>query len=231
MISSRQDPRSRDDEALLDLIASWLALRDEAPPVVDLVLLFGGSLPNAWDATAEVVLGGRVRTLMLVGGRGHTTDVLERTLGATPGGTEADLMARYLQERYGMHDFLVERDSTNCGSNVTLAKAVAMGHGLRPRTVGLVQEPTMQRRMDAVVRLVWPECIPINLPGPDARHLWGPARWTSLVMGEVPRLRDDEHGYGPRGSGFLSHVDVPSHIDEAHRELLRRHPAWGREAG
>jgi hypothetical protein len=126
---------------------------------------------------------------------------------------------------------ILERASTNCGNNVTLARDLAFHHGLRPRTVALVQEPTMQRRMDAVFRLVWPEAVPVNRPAPDGRDTWPRARWISLVMGEVPRLRDDEHGYGPRGRGFIAHVDVPDEVELAHAALLDSHPDWGRAVG
>lgn len=227
-----QDPGTPppSDDALLDLVASWLALDDTPAQQVDLLLLFGGSMPTAWDLAADLVRSGAVGRLVLVGGRGHTTDVLERVLGAAPGSTEADLMAAYLAERHGIADVLLERASTNCGTNISLARQLSAAQGLRPCTVGLVQEPTMQRRMDAVCRLVWPEVTPVNIPGPDARHLWGRERWTALVMGEVPRLRDDADGYGPRGRGFLAHVDVPDPVARAHAELLRRHPTWGRPA-
>ncbi|HEX5090939.1 MAG TPA: hypothetical protein VFV89_24220 [Nocardioides sp.] len=42
------------------------------PPRVDVLLLFGGSLPDAWDAAASLVEQGRVGTLVLVGGEGRT---------------------------------------------------------------------------------------------------------------------------------------------------------------
>ena len=86
----------------------------------------------------------------------------------------------------------------------------------------------MQRRMDAVFRSVWPDAVPINRPAPDGRDMWPRDRWISLVMGEVPRLRDDQHGYGPRGRGFIAHVDVPDEVEFAHAALLDAHPGWGR---
>jgi hypothetical protein len=39
-------------------------------------------------------------------------------------------------------------------------------------------------------------------------------------MGEIPRLKDDENGYGPRGKGFIGHVDIPKEVLEAYEELL-----------
>jgi uncharacterized SAM-binding protein YcdF (DUF218 family) len=194
------------------------------------LLLFGGSLPDAWDAAASVVAAGRVGTTVLVGGVGHTTDALRSVLGE-PAGTEADLMARYLEREHGLTGFLVEDESRNCGENVVLARDVVTRAGLEPHTVALVQDPTMQRRMDAVFRLVWPEAAAVNRPGPrSGRHAWPRDRWVSLVMGEVPRLRDDAYGYGPRGAGFQAHVDVPPEVEAAYAALLAAHPHWGRPA-
>lgn len=218
------------DDRHLDTIASWLALEDPEPERVDLMLLFGGSLPPGWDRAAAAVQAGRVGTLMLVGGRGHTTNVLSRLVGVDDEAvvTEADLMADHLLRAHGIGQVLIERTSTNCGNNVTLARELATRHGLRPRTVALVQDPTMQRRMDAVFRLAWPDAVPINRPAPDGRDMWPRDRWISLVTGEVPRLRDDPNGYGPRGRGFIAHVDVPDEVEHAHDTLLGSHPGWGR---
>ena len=223
--------RATSDAKHLDTIASWLALEDPEPDHMDLMLLFGGSLPSGWDQAAVALKSGRVGTLVLVGGQGHTTDVLRRMVGAGVETVEADMMAAHLRHKHGIERVLLERASTNCGNNVTLARDLTFQHGLRPRSVALVQDPTMQRRMDAVFRLVWPEAMPVNRPAPDGRHTWPRDRWISLVMGEVPRLRDDEHGYGPRGRGFIAHVDVPDEVEVAHAALLDSHPGWGRAVG
>ena len=198
------------------------------PDAVDALLLFGGSLPDAWDAAAGLVHQGRVGTLVLVGGQGHTTDALLGLLGAS-GGAEAELMAAYLEREHGITEALLEPRSRNCGENVVLAREVVLGAGLSPGTVALVQDPTMQRRMDAVFRLVWPEAVAVNRPGPrQGRHAWPHDRWVELVMGEVPRLRDDPHGYGPNGAGFHAHVDVPAEVETAYGALRTAHPDWGR---
>ena len=195
------------------------------------MLLFGGSLPDAWDTAAAAVHAGRVGTLVLVGGVGHTTDVHRALLGDATGRTEADLMAAYLQREHGIEDLMLERRSSNCGENVVLARELVLGAGITPRTVALVQDPTMQRRMDAVFRLVWPDAVPVNRPGPRrGRFAWPHERWVRLVMGEVPRLRDDAHGYGPRGAGFQASVDVPPEVEAAYAALVAEHPDWGRPA-
>jgi hypothetical protein len=45
--------------------------------------------------------------------------------------------------------------------------------------------------------------------------LWEKQRFCELLVGEVARLKDDENGYGPRGKGFIGHVDVPDEVVQA----------------
>lgn len=221
-------------EAYLDTVAAWLRLEDPWPGHVDLLLLFGGSLPATWEVAAAAVLAGEVGRLMVVGGRGHTTDATLAALDVEDDGvvTEADVIATWLRERHGIEDVLLERESTNCGSNIALAEQVAATHGLAPRTVALVQDPTMQRRMDARFRHTWTlgGAVAVNRPGPDSREDWPAGRWAALVVGEVPRLRDNPGGYGPRGRGFIAHVDVPAEVEAAHAALVAAHPEWLRPA-
>ena len=223
-----------DDLRRLDVIAAWLALEDPWPGRVDLMLLFGGSMPATWQLAAEAVLAGQVDSLMLVGGRGHTTDALLAALGIDGADedsvTEAEVMAGWLRDVHGITGVLLETASTNCGNNVGLAEQVAARHGLRPRTVALVQDPTMQRRMDARFRHGWTlgGALGVNRPGPDSRTAWPWHRWVALVLGEVPRLRDDAAGYGPRGRGFIAHVDVPAEVEAAYDALVATHPEWRR---
>src|SRR5262249_8269339 len=160
--------------------------------------LFGGSMPPTWEVAAAAVKAGEGGTLMLVGGRGHTTDALMAAMGhgAAAHLTAAEGMATWMRDVHGIDAVLLETESTNCRNNVTLAEDVAPRHRLRPRTVALVQDPTMQRRMDARFRHAWTlgGAVPVNRPGPDSRDAWPRHRWRELVMGEVPRLRDDHQG-------------------------------------
>jgi hypothetical protein len=171
---------------------------------------------------------------VVVGGRGHTTDATLAAVGAEDDGrtTEAEVIAAWLRERHGIEEVLLETRSTNGGTNISLAEEVAAAHGLAPRTVGLVQDPTMQRRMDARFRHAWTlgGAVAVNRPGPDSREGWPAGRWAELVVGEVPRLRDDAAGYGPRGRGFIAHVDVPAEVEAAHAAVLAVHPEWHRAA-
>ena len=50
-------------------------------------------------------------------------------------------------------------------------------------------------------------------------NLWSNSRFYSLLMGEIRRLRDDENGYGPKGTGFIPHVDIPPEVETADKIL------------
>ncbi len=91
--------------------------------------------------------------------------------------------------------------------------------------------PARSPRTDRSTSVVWPEATAANRPGPRrGRYAWPRDRWVELVMGEVPRLRDDAQGYGPNGAGFHAHVDVPPDVETAYAALLAAHPQWGRPA-
>jgi hypothetical protein len=45
--------------------------------------------------------------------------------------------------------------------------------------------------------------------------MWDIDRYINLLMGEIPRLRDDRDGYGPAGKGFIAHVDIPADVEKA----------------
>ena len=141
---------------------------------------------------------------------------------------------------------LVESASTNCGSNAALSRAALEAAGIpQPHSLLLLQDPTMQLRTHASFEKVyqnvpgavlrsWAPFVPrlSALPqaaGADAADLdalalapagaWRTERYLSLLLGEVPRLMDAPGGYGPKGAGFIAHVDVPQNIVAAHGRL------------
>ncbi|ORX33761.1 hypothetical protein BD324DRAFT_638479 [Kockovaella imperatae] len=86
----------------------------------------------------------------------------------------------------------------------------------RPDLRGWTFEPTIAASVTGVPR--WD--IQMNRLGGIERHdLWNYARFFSLIMGEIPRLRDDGDGYGPRGAGFIPHEDIPHDVESAWRRL------------
>ncbi|KAF4472658.1 DUF218 domain [Fusarium albosuccineum] len=67
-------------------------------------------------------------------------------------------------------------------------------------------------------------CLDFVIPGAKVSQkdgLWNMDRFISLLMGEIPRMRDDENGYGPRGKGSIVHVNIPPGVEEAWETLGR----------
>jgi hypothetical protein len=237
----RRRPAETDPVARsINTLVGFCARRDVArlrPRSADVAILFGGSILAGADVFAGAMRAGVAERYLIVGGEGHTTDalraVLGDVLGAGPGArTEAALFERYLRRRYGLAPDLLEHESTNCGNNVTNALGLLRAENVPHRRIVLVQDATMQQRMDAGFRRhAAPGTQLINFAAhrtlvDDARQyvdppagMWSFDRYVTLLMGEIPRLTDDADGYGPAGRGFIARVDVPSAVREALDQL------------
>lgn len=162
---------------------------------------------------------------------------------------EAQVMEKILETCYPADDtkdtavkVLIEDQSTNCGANATETKKLLRKHGISVTggKVLIIQDPTMSLRTkmsfekafedDQVVFEACPTFVPKVVEvdgslefdestGVKEEQLWDMDRFLGLILGEVVRLRDDETGYGPRGKGFIGHVDVPHAILEAYARL------------
>ena len=208
----------------------------------DVLILFGGSIPFGCDVAARAWLAGIADKLLLAGGAGHTTQALRDAFSGrypameTAGRPEAELMAEYLSSAYGIREAGIEAKSTNCGNNVTYALNRLRELNWKAEKLLILQDASMQRRMDATFRAALPAegCTVINYapyrPEIVVRAgklvfretywgLWTMERYLTLLLGEIPRLRDDENGYGPRGKGFLAHVDIPEEVEAAFQLL------------
>ncbi|MGW0229294.1 ElyC/SanA/YdcF family protein [Actinopolymorpha singaporensis] len=203
----------------------------------DVAILFGGSILAGADVFADAVRAEVASFYLIVGGEGHSTDALRRRLHDRTSWpdvddlTEAALFDRYLREQHGLVVDALEEESTNCGNNVTNALALLDARGIRHDRIVLVQDATMQQRMDAGFRRhVRPTTTLVNFAShqtivrevdgaveydsaPDG--MWDLERYVSLLMGEIPRLRDDADGYGPGGRDYIAHVDIPDDVQYA----------------
>ena len=59
-------------------------------------------------------------------------------------------------------------------------------------------------------------------------ELWTMTRFLELIVGEVDRLFDNADGYGPKGKGYIGHVDVPECVLKSWERL--KEFGGGREA-
>ncbi len=204
---------------------------------VDVMVLFGGSILAGGDVFAEAMQAQIAKKYIIVGGAGHTTQTLRDEMHARfphvcmeADIPEAKLFDLYLKEQYGLAADFLETHSTNCGNNITYLLDLLAEQNIPCHHILLVQDASMQRRMAATLALHAPEMQIINFaayqavlqPQGDAlvyereiHGMWDVARYITLLMGEIPRLTDDEHGYGPRGSGFIAHLDIPQRVQQA----------------
>ena len=122
----------------------------------DVMALFGGSILAGGDVLAAAMRARVAGTYVIVGGAGHTTETLRervRTLcpdlSLAAGTTEAEIFEAYLDSRHGLLADFLERRSTNCGNNITYLRDLLKERGVRCKSLILVQDATMQRRMSA----------------------------------------------------------------------------------
>lgn len=235
-------------------------------PRVDLFILFGGSIACAGDLFAKAMQAGIAEHYMIVGGEGHTTESLRRKMAGlcpglvTEGKAEAEVFAGYLSQKYGLSPDYLETASTNCGNNVTNALALMTQNRLPLRTILLMQDASMQLRMDAGfrrhispdTRIINFACYQVEVIAEGNRlafrdtttdaalrwpslcspitGMWDMERYITLLMGEIPRLSDNAEGYGPHGKGFIAHVDIPENVAEAYAYLKKNYGDFSRAA-
>ena len=235
------------------------SLTPRALDPVDVLVLCGSAVLGAVDVAAAAYREGLVAHVLVSGGVGHSTPYLRAALrdhpryGDVPAAarSEAAVIADVLRTHHGVPDeaLLVEERSTNCGENASCSVDVLRRGAWQVRSLLLVQDPTMQRRTHESFRRSLRETPDVRLlsyapfvptvPDPAAAcvtddvgtEVWSMDRFRSLLLGEVRRLHDDEHGYGPRGAGFLDHVEIPAVVVAAYRRLSAASPGAARGAG
>ena len=130
----------------------------------------------------------------------------------------------------------MERDSTNCSSNAANAFTILRQQQIFPRTLLVIHDATMQRRVEATLRQYVGDNVQIInyasyqaevkvhngelifSPG-DIWGMWTMDQYITLLLGEIERLRDDENGYGPAGKNYIVHVEIPAEIEAAYQSL------------
>lgn len=218
----------------------------------DVMILFGGSILYGGDVLAKAMKEQVAKTYIIVGGEGHTTESLRLRVQQeypdidTSGKAEAEVFSEYIYKKYGLKADFLECKSTNCGNNITLLLELIKENQIPCQSVILSQDATMQRRMEAGLRkYVSDDVTIINFATYSARvvekdrkllyekeiyGMWDMERYISLLLGEIPRLTDDENGYGPKGKNFIAHVDIPDNVKEAFETVMSSYSNLMREA-
>lgn len=218
----------------------------------DVFVLFGGSILAGGDILARAIQDQIAKKYVIVGGAGHTTETLRQTIHAEYPGIEtkdlpeAEIFQRYLITAHACKADYLETRSTNCGNNITFLLDLLAENHVEYSSIILCQDATMQRRMDAGLRKYAGQSkIIINYASyravvhgaGDEMHfsesihgMWNLNRYINLLMGEIPRLQDDTIGYGPKGKGFIAHVDIPETVKDAFNLLKKEYGEAVREA-
>ncbi|MGP4116064.1 ElyC/SanA/YdcF family protein [Levilactobacillus zymae] len=241
----------------LNVLADYLGPRD-VPELtraalnepLDAIILFGGSILAGDSVFHEAMAHQAANHYLIAGGRGHTTPTLRAQLSkrgfdflGDP--SEALMHQRYLEYTYVDHIRLLETESTNCGSNVANSLAILQAHDIPVKRLGIIQDATMQRRMAACFHKVAPETQLVNFAAYQVHvqvwngqlgftkpifGMWSMHDYITLLMGELPRLTDDAHGYGPHGQNYIAHVDIPEPVQAAYAFLQAHLDITGRPA-
>ena len=234
----------------------------------DVLVLFGGSILCGGDVLAQAIKENVAKHYLIVGGEGHTTQSLRDRVHAeypqieTDGLPEAKVFEAYLKEKYDLAVDYLECNSTNCGNIITYLLDTLNKHCIEWNSIILMQDATMQHRMEAGLRKHLEDgqyqngddyiiinfasykakvvCVRAKAGEAEAKPnliyendiygMWDMDRYITLLMGEIPRLTDDENGYGPRGKNFIAHVDIPKEVREAFELLNEEYKGYVREA-
>ncbi|WP_165006329.1 MULTISPECIES: YdcF family protein [unclassified Enterococcus] len=209
-----------------------------------LLILAGNCLPILADKAAELYLNGQVQQLFFVGGVGHATKFLVENFAKQgyhfeDGLSESEMCYLYLKEKYQLPEdvVLLEKQSTNSGENAAFSLEILRSCKTLPSDILLMNDPTLQRRTKATFEKVWeqeevtftnavpfiPEITQVTedflFSDSELNHQWTKEYFQALVLGEMIRLKDDENGYGPKGKGFIPHVEIPEEVWSAYQRL------------
>lgn len=203
----------------------------------DLIILAGNAVIPTIDAACELAANSEL-PLLITGGIGHSTTFLYAAIAKHPhyntipttGRAEAAIIKDIATQFWKIpaEKVLTEEKSTNCGENARFTYELLKMQQIAPARAMIIQDPTMQRRTVATFERVWqsdahqpqwrswPGFVP-RLENLDSKTvfslqekgLWPVARFISLALGEIPRIRDDAQGYGPQGRDYITHVEIP----------------------
>lgn len=214
---------------------------------VDVMVLFGGSILAGGDVLGNAMKNDIAKKYVIAGGRGHTTSSLENKFyelypnadktSILPEISEAEIFRNYLKYKYELTPDLIEIYSTNCGNNITNLLDLLKKENITFENIIISQDATMQLRMEAILKKYISKNIKIiNYATYSAKicvkdeklhfaekifGMWDVDRYVTLLMGEIPRLTDDENGYGPKGKNYLDHIDIPENVKNAFLNLKK----------
>lgn len=212
----------------------------------DVMFVFGNELPYVIEFASQKFLDGLARKMVICGGIGHGTELLRHSAVSSDyfcdyeqvkDLSEAEIYGKIARERFKIpkeHIFL-DTTSTNCGENAVNGLKILEENQLEHQTIILIQDPTLQLRSklsleqhcDESVILSYAPFIPKVMENEkyavEISHLWKFSRFMELLLGEIPRLNDNQYGYGPKGKKFIPHIEIPLEVLEAYERMKKEY--------
>ena len=214
----------------------------------DVIIALGSDLPVVAETACELYKAGYGEKLMFCGGIGHSTVNLKKKVAKILNvetdqlpESEAEIYACLAKDKYQIESssIFMDKTSTNTSENIKNAIQIFNDHTIKHETMILIQDPILQKRSyvtaldmfnDRQKIINYAPIIPkLNSDGTienDTPYLWEGTRLYELALGEVYRLRDDENGYGPKGKGFLRHVDIPEEVNRSFEIIADKMPEY-----
>ncbi|MCD2501979.1 YdcF family protein [Clostridium sp. NSJ-145] len=211
---------------------------------VDILVLLGNAIPYTIGVAYEAYKKGLCNKILVSGGIGHSTHFLRSAIQTNfkfndvkiDNNSEADIFKDILVNYYNVpeKDIIVESQSTNCGDNALKSVQLLDKLKISYNSILLIQDPTMQLRSyasfakyleDKDVKIInYAPFIPtldnnMLFINKDIDGIWDIDRYLNLIVGEIPRLKDNEKGYGPNGKNFIVHVDIPDYITDNYNKI------------
>ena len=233
----------------IDELTAFELMKKYGVEKADVMVLFGGSILAGGDVLANAMKNDVAKKYVIVGGRGHTTVSLEEQFyklypysdkkSILSKISEAEIFRNYLKHKYNLQPDFLEIHSTNCGNNITNLLKLLKEKNITFKNIIISQDATMQLRMEVTLKKYLSENIKIiNFATYSAKvcvkdkklcfendifGMWDIDRYITLLMGEIPRLTDDKDGYGPKGAGYIAHIDIPEDVKNAFLILKQIH--------
>jgi len=211
---------------------AWLTEAAPLPAKIDGLVLCGNSVPVTATIASQLAQYNELSTIIIAGGVGHATKYLRQNLHVENDLSEAQMMAELVRQSGYRGEIRLDQASTNTGSNATNARDLAPATW---RHVLLVQDPLLARRTTLTFAANWDSSVqlsryqletiqltslqPFQLSSQQYQDAWPSAYFTELLLGELQRLADTPEGYGPNGTGFIPHVEIPADVMTAYEFL------------
>lgn len=217
----------------------------------DLIILAGNSLPSLARHSAYLMDQKVAPKLLITGGYGHGTkrlftNIEQESILKKSEYQNSDSEALLLKKIFDKHrefvtgEVSLEEKSRNTGENAEFTYKKIIESGIKAEKILLLQDPILLRRTKLTFKQQFnsgqyrifsysPFIIylselngEISFIDSKLNNLWEKEYFISLVLGEIRRLHDSEDGYGPKGKGFIPHVELPERILEDYYYLKEK---------